>query len=267
VRAGGFALNRGRLAFDLVFGLLGAALVLFLVLPLVSTFLATTPAEFVQACLDPEVLRSIGLTFAAGTLATLIALGTGVPLAYLLARRKFRGKRLLEAIVNLPIVVPHTAAGVALLLVFGRQGLVGQWLLPLGWTFTDTLAGIVVAMLFVSVPFLVNLSRDSFCLVDEEMERVARTDGASPWQAFWHVTLPQAWRGVLGGAVMMWARGISEFGAVVILAYHPKIVPVLVYERFEGFGLRAAQPVALLLILVAVLTFLLLRLALLPERD
>jgi len=81
------------------------------------------------------------------------------------------------------------------------------------------------------------------------------------------VTLPQAWRGVMGGAVMMWARGISEFGAVVILAYHPKIVPVLVYERFEGFGLSAAQPVALLLILVAVLTFLLLRLALLPERE
>ena len=260
-------MSRARLFFDLAFGLLGGALVLFLVLPLVSAFLVTTPAEFLQACLDPEVLRSIGLTFGAGAIATAIALGTGVPLAYLLARRKFHGKRLLEAIVNLPLVIPHTAAGVALLLVFGRRGLVGQWLLPLGWTFTDTLAGIVVAMLFVSVPFLVNLSRDSFCLVDEELERVARTDGATPWQAFWHVTLPQAWRGVMGGAVMMWARGISEFGAVVILAYHPKIVPVLVYERFEGFGLSAAQPVALLLILVAVLTFLLLRLALLPERE
>jgi molybdate/tungstate transport system permease protein len=170
-----------------------------------------------------------------------------------------------EALVNLPIVIPHTAAGVALLLVFGRRGLLGQWLAPLGVAFTDNFAGIVVGMLFVSLPFLVNLSRESFALVDEELERVALIDGATPWQAFWHVSLPQAWRGVLAGALMMWARGISEFGAVVILAYHPKIVPVLVFERFEGFGLVAAQPVAALLVLVALATFIFLRLSLLKE--
>lgn len=255
------------LAFNLLFSLAGGLLLLFILLPLVSTLLSTTPAGFLLAFTDPEVLRSIGLTFGAAALATGLAALTGVPLAYLLARRKFRGKRLVEALVNLPVVIPHTAAGVALLLVFGRYGLVGQWLTPLGLTFTDNLAGIVVAMLFVSLPYLVNLSRDAFSLVDEELERVAMTDGASPWQAFRRVTLPLAWRGVLGGAVMMWARGISEFGAVVILAYHPKIVPVLVYERFEGFGLDAAQPVALLLILVALVTFVLLRLVLLPGKE
>jgi molybdate/tungstate transport system permease protein len=88
--------------------------------------------------------------------------------------------------------------------------------------------------------------------------RAALVDGASPWQAFWYVMLPQAWPGVLACALMMWARGVSEFGAVVILAYHPKVVPVLVYERFEGFGLAAAQPLALLLILSALLVFVLL---------
>ena len=152
------------------------------------------------------------------------------------------------ALINLPVVIPHTAAGIALLLVFGRRGLLGQWFSPLGITFTDNLAGIVVAMLFVSLPFLVNLSREAFAMVDEEFEKIALIDGASQWQAFFSVTLPLAWRGVLGGAVMMWAWGISDFGAVVILAYHPKIVPVLIYERFEGFGLQAAQPIALLLI-------------------
>ena len=111
------------------------------------------------------------------------------------------------------------------------------------------------------------MSRESFALVDEELERVALIDGASAWQAFWHVTLPLAARGVLGGAVMMWARGISEFGAVVILAYNPKIVPVLVYERFNGFGLSAAQPVAALLIVVSIAVFVLLRVALLPEKK
>jgi molybdate/tungstate transport system permease protein len=255
------------MAFNLIFSIASGLLILFIVLPLISTLLSSTPAAFLKSFSDPEVLKSIGLTFGAAAIATALALVTGVPLAYLLARRKFRGKRLLEAIINLPVVIPHTAAGIALLLVFGRRGLLGQWLSPLGITFTDNLAGIVVAMLFVSLPFLVNLSREAFALVDEEMERVALIDGASQWQAFFHVTLPLAWRGVLGGAVMMWARGISEFGAVVILAYHPKIVPVLVYERFEGFGLDAAQPIALLLILVALVVFISLRLALLPDRD
>jgi molybdate/tungstate transport system permease protein len=259
--------NRKSLIFNLIFSIAGGLLVVFVVLPLLSTLLSTTPADFIKSFGDPEVLQSIGLTFGAAAIATALAMVTGIPLAYLLARRKFRGKRLLEAIINLPVVIPHTAAGIALLLVFGRRGLLGQWFSPLGITFTDNLAGIVVAMLFVSLPFLVNLSRESFALVDEEYEKVALIDGASQWQAFFTVTLPLAWRGVLGGAVMMWARGISEFGAVVILAYHPKIVPVLIFERFQGYGLDAAQPIALLLILVALVVFISLRLALLPERD
>jgi molybdate/tungstate transport system permease protein len=260
-------LNFRNLSFNIIFSILGGLLVLFVILPLVSTLISTTPSEFLRAFADPEVLHSIGLTFGAGIISTTLALVTGVPLAYILSRHKFHGKRFLEAIINLPIVIPHTAAGIALLLVFGRRGLLGQWLSQLGITFTDNVAGIVVAMLFVSLPFLVNMSKESFALVDEEYEKVAFTDGASRWQAFYHVTLPLAWRGVLGGAVMMWARGISEFGAVVILAYHPKITPVLVYERFVGFGLTAAQPIALILILVALVIFITLRLALLPEHE
>jgi molybdate/tungstate transport system permease protein len=257
--------KRKNLLFNFVFSFLGGLLLLFIVLPLVSTLLGTTPEGFWLALSDPEVLRSLGLTFSAAATATGLTLLTGVPLAYLLARRSFRGKELVEALVNLPVIVPHTAAGVALLLVFGRRGLLGQWLTPLGVTFTDNFGGIVVGMTFVSLPFLVNMSREAFALLDTELERVALIDGASPWQAFWHVTLPLAWRGVLGGALMMWARGISEFGAVVILAYHPKIVPVLVYERFNGFGLGAAQPVAALLIIVAIAVFVFLRVSLLPE--
>ncbi len=260
-------MNSRNLAFNLVFSITGGLLVVFVILPLIGTILTSSPAAFITSLTDPEVIQSIILTFLAAAIATAVAMLTGVPLAYLLARRKFPGKRLLEAIINLPVVIPHTAAGIALLLVFGRRGILGQWFSSFGITFTDTLAGIVVAMLFVSLPFLVNMSREAFALVDEELERVAFIDGANYWQAFFYVTLPQAWRGILGGAVMMWARGISEFGAVVILAYHPKIVPILVYERFEGFGLAAAQPVALLLILVALIVFILLRLVLLPDRG
>ncbi len=260
-------MNRKNLFFNIFFSFLGSLLLLFITLPLISTLLGTTPLQFWLAFTDPEVARSIGLTFTAAGIATLLALITGVPLAFLLARRRFHGKGLVEAVVNLPVIIPHTAAGVALLMVLGRRGLLGRWLEPLDVTFTDNLGGIVAGMLFVSLPYLVNMSREAFALVDEELERVALSDGASLWQAFRFITLPLAWRGVLGGALMMWARGISEFGAVVILAYHPKIVPVLVYERLQGFGLSAAQPVAALLILVAVMTFSLVRAVLLPKND
>ncbi|MDR3576568.1 MAG: ABC transporter permease [Anaerolineaceae bacterium] len=256
-----------RSLFLVVFSLAGAMLVLFIVLPLVSTLLSTSPFAFIQALGDPEIGSSLGLTFAASGIATIFGLLTGLPLAYLLARASFPGKRLVESIVDLPIVIPHTAAGIALLLVFGSEGILGKGFASIGLIFTDTLAGIVVAMAFVSLPYLVNLCRESFALVEPEMERAALVDGASPWQAFWYVTLPQAWRGVLSGVLMMWARGISEFGAVVILAYNPKIVPVLVYERFEGLGLTAAQPVALLLILVVLAVFILLRSSLIYRKD
>ena len=115
-------------------------------------------------------------------------------------------------------------------------------------------------MLFVGLPFLVNGARQAFEGVDPELEQMAYSDGASPWQAFTRVTLPLSWRGISSGAVLMWGRGISEFGAVIILAYNPKIVPVLVYERFTAFGLDAVKPVAVLLVAASLAVFLTLRL-------
>jgi molybdate/tungstate transport system permease protein len=251
--------------FWLVFSLLGGCLVGFLVLPLASTIFGSSISALAGALADPEVLRSMILTFSAAGIATGIALFGGVPLAYILARRNFPAKRVVEGVVDLPVIVPHTAAGIALLMVFGSQGLLGQWLAPFGIYFTDSLSGIVVAMLFVGLPYLVNMSREAFALIDAELEGIALVEGATPLQAFLWVSLPLAWRGVIGGAMMMWARGISEFGAVVILAYHPKIVPVLIYELFEGFGLSAALPVAALLILVVLGVFGFLRRVVLAE--
>ncbi len=183
-------MRKSKPVLEVIFSVSGGILLLFIVLPLIATLLSTTWGDFLRSFSDPELLQSIALTFTAAAIATALAMLTGVPLAYLLARHRFPGKRLLEAFINLPVVIPHTAAGIALLLVFGRRGLVGQWLSPLGIIFTDNLAGIVVAMLFVSLPFLVNLSRDSFSLVDEELERVAMTDGASQWQAFFLLPCP-----------------------------------------------------------------------------
>lgn len=248
------------------FGLVGSLLVLFVALPLLSTLLATSPDTLLTTLVESEVMSSLGLTLYAAALATILAFVSGVPLAYLLSRYQFPGKRLVEGIIDLPVVIPHTAAGIALLMVFGRQAILGRIAASAGVTFTGSLAGIVVAMLFVSLPFLVNGAREAFAMVDPELERMALVLGANRWQAFRFVTFPLAWRGILTGALMMWARGLSEFGAVVILAYNPKIIPVLVYERFAGFGLAAARPVATILIIVALLVFVILR-TLLIRRD
>ena len=249
------------------FGIAGALLLLFVLLPLLNTLVRTPVRALWETLANAEVSASLGLTFYAAAWATVLAMFTGVPLAYLLVRHEFSGERWVEGVINLPIVVPHTAAGIALLTVFGRQAPIGRAMSVVGLRFTDDVPGIVVGMLFVSLPFLVNAAREAFAMIDPELERVAQTMGASRWQAFLYVTLPLAWRGIMAGAVMMWGRGISEFGAIVILAYHPKIIPVLVYERFSGFGLNAALPVTVILILASLFVFVLLQILLVPGRD
>jgi molybdate/tungstate transport system permease protein len=251
----------------LLFLPLALLLLLFVVLPLLSTIAQTPLQALWQTVTDRQVLSALGVTFYAAVWATVLALLTGVPLAYLLARYKFPLKTWVEGLINLPIVIPHTAAGIALLMVFGRNGTAGRFFGAFGVGFTDTVAGIVVGMLFVSLPFLVNAAREAFAAVDPELEAMALTLGGSRWQAFRYVTLPLAIPGITAGAVMMWGRGISEFGAVIILAYHPKTVPVLVFERLEGFGLSYARPLAVILILASLVVFVLLQLLLRWQRE
>jgi molybdate/tungstate transport system permease protein len=129
-----------------------------------------------------------------------------------------------------------------------------------GISFIDSTAGIIIAMLFVSVPFLIDSASEGFRRVDPRMERVARTLGASPWQIFYRITIPLSWRSILGGGIMMWARGISEFGAVIMLTYHPMTAPIVIYERFETYGLNYALPVATLLVVICGILFLAFRL-------
>jgi molybdate/tungstate transport system permease protein len=242
------------------FVVLGLLLLLFVAWPLLRTVTASSPAVLWQTLLDEEVSDSIRLTFSASLIATAIAFVCGVPLAYLLARVDFPGKWLVEGIIDVPVVVPHSAAGIALLMVFGRRTLLGQAFSLFGIKFVSATPGIVIAMLFVSLSFLVNAAREGFEAINPHLERVARTLGASPWQAFWRISFPLAWRSIFSGMILMWARGLSEFGAVVILAYHPMVAPVLLYERFLSFGLRYSRPVAALMILICLATFVVLRL-------
>jgi molybdate/tungstate transport system permease protein len=244
----------------ILFFLLGLMMVLFIFLPLATMVVSVSPLRLYQTLIESEVWRSILLTLYGGLWATGLALIFGVPLAYLLARRDFPGKRLVEGLIDIPLVIPHTAAGIALLAVFGRKFYGGKLFEPLGISFVGSTPGIVIAMMFVSVPILINTAREGFAQVNPRLEQVAQTLGASPWKVFWTVTIPMARRSLLTGALMMWARGISEFGAIFILVYHPMVAPVLIWDRFETYGLDYAKPVAVILILLCVGLFILFRL-------
>jgi molybdate/tungstate transport system permease protein len=192
--------------------------------------------------------------------ATLIFAVAAVPFSYLLARKDFPLKGLVTALIDLPIVIPHSAAGIALLGVLSREALLGKTAEKMGFSFVGGSAGIMAAMAFVSVPFLINSARDGFSAVPVRLEKAALSLGASPLRVFLTVSVPLAARPILSGLILMWARGMSEFGAVLIIAYHPMITPVLIFERFGAFGLKYARPVAVIFILVCLIFFVVLRL-------
>jgi molybdate/tungstate transport system permease protein len=148
-------------------------------------------------------------------------------------------------------VIPHPVAGIALLLVLGRASPVGSVLYDVGLRVASSTTGIVCAMLFVSAPLYVSAAREAFARVDARYESVARTLGDDAWRAFRRVTLPLASRGLSAAAVVMWARAVSEFGAIVILTYNPKVASVLSYDRFTSYGLSETLPVAAVLVLFA----------------
>jgi molybdate/tungstate transport system permease protein len=239
--------------------MLGGLLLAFIVLPIVRLATTSSVASLRQAAETTAIRDATLLSLQAAAITAGIATLLGVPLAYLLARGTFRGRGLLQALVDLPLVVPHTVAGIALLFLLGRTGWVGAPATHLGVSFYGSQWGIVAAMLFVSCPFAVNSARVAFETIDPRLERAARSLGATPWHAFRRVTLPLGLRGVLTGAVLVYARSISEFGAVVIIAYYPATAPVEIYNLFLQSGLTQSASAAVVLLIVTLSTFLVFR--------
>jgi molybdate/tungstate transport system permease protein len=235
-------------------------LALLVIVPLTALVLGAPLADVVAAATDREVVVAIAMSLGCAALAVLLGTILGVPLGYLLAHRRSFGIRALGALFDLPLVVPHPILGVALLLVFGRERLLGAALREgFGVSVVSSGAGIVIAMLLVSAPFIVKGARDGFLAVPSEMERAARSLGASELLCLWRVSLPLASRNIRSGAVLAWARAISEFGSIVVLAYYPMTAPVLIWDRFSASGLRAALAPATVLLLVCFLVFALLQ--------
>jgi molybdate/tungstate transport system permease protein len=253
--------------FQWILLILSSLVLMFILAPLVGMFIDTGGIEFLETVKDGEVQRSIWLTLWVSFAATFFFAFGAIPLAWLLARKKFPFKNVVQGIIDLPMVLPHTAAGIAVLGFISRDGMLGKAADSIGLSLINNPAGIALAMAFVSIPFIINSARDGFAAVPERLEKAALTLGASRTRVFFTISLPLAWRSIMSGFIMMFARGMSEFGAVVIVAYHPMIAPVLIYERFSSFGLKYARPASVLFIIIALAVFVLLRFVSIRRKE
>lgn len=241
--------------------LVAGSLILVTLLGLPTAVLLARAArpEALATLVGPVALEALRLSLVTTGAAMAVTVALGTPLAYLLARYRFRGRRLLDALVDLPVVLPPVVAGVALLLVFGRQGVLGAPLAEAGLSLAFTTTAVVLAQVFVASPFYVRALKVGFGAVPRELEAAALTDGANRWQAFWRITLPLAAPALVEGLVLAWARALGEFGATIVfagsLAGRTRTLPLAIYAALER-DLDAAVALAAVLAVVALGLFL-----------
>jgi molybdate transport system permease protein len=242
----------------LVLALLAVPMLLFIVLPLMSLLLRAGSNALAANLLSQGVVQAVLLSLMTTTLATLLAILLGTPLAYLLARYNFRGRTLVETLIDLPMVLPPAVAGVALLMAFGRRGVLGTHLSDIGLELAFTQAAVVLAQLFVAAPFYIKSAIAGFSRIERAAEEAAALDGAGAWLTFRHITVPLAASALSGGAVMTWARALGEFGATIIFAGNfpgrTQTMPLAIYIGFElELGVALTLSLVLLVISFAVL--------------
>jgi molybdate transport system permease protein len=230
-------------------------LLTFLISPLAAIFLKVQAQEDLWSTLrQPIVTEALRLSVVTSLSSLCLAVMLGTPVAYLLARRRFRGAALLDTLIDLPMVMPPTVAGVALLMAFGRRGILGTWLDVVGVHISFTPVAVILAQSFVSAPFYIRAARAGFQSVDQDLEWVAYTLGHSPLRTFCQITIPLAFPALLGGAVMAWARALGEFGATIMFAGNligrTQTMPLAIYAAMES-DLTVALVLSAILIVVS----------------
>jgi ABC-type sulfate transport system permease component len=250
--------------------ILAGSLGLLFLLPIYALFTYATPAEIVHAANDPAVKTAISLTLYASGIAVLAAVVFAIPFGYLLARHAFRGRAVVESFVALPVVVPHLLVGLGLFLLVLPGTPLYRFTNAIGFPIYDTIWGVVLVMVFVSTPYTVLAADLSFRAVDGRVLEAARSLGAGPANAFLTVSFPIAFRGILAGLLLTWARSVSEIGGILILAYtvYPggpytgpvtSTLSVLVYNLFQNGNLQGAAAVSSVFLLLAFVLFLAVR--------
>jgi molybdate transport system permease protein len=217
--------------------LLSVPLLIFLALPLLAILFRISPSQIWENLQTPQVYQAIRISLTTASITTFVSILFGTPVAYLLARREVPFRPLIDTLIDLPIVLPPAVAGVALLIAFGRRGLVGVYLSDLGIEIAFTQVAVIMAQTFVAIPFYVKAAALGFSAVDDELEQAAAIDGATSWQVFTRVTMPLAWTALISGGVMTWARALGEFGATILFAGNypgrTQTMPLAIYIGFE----------------------------------
>jgi molybdate transport system permease protein len=248
--------------FPLLTRLAAALLVALLALPMLALFVTTAPAALMAGFRHPIAAPALLLSLATTALSLLIVVALGTPLAWWLSQARGKRARAVETLVALPVVIPPAVAGIALLLTFGRRGLLGPLLDRAGLAISFTTGAVVLAQVFVSAPFYVQGATAAFRGLDAHLFVVARSLGASPARAFFRVAVPLARPGLVAGAGMAWARALGEFGATLMFAGNlqgrTQTLPLAIYTALES-DLRAAQALSVLLVVVAFVLLLVLR--------
>jgi molybdate/tungstate transport system permease protein len=237
--------------------------VVILLIPMVSIFVFFKPYVVDEILSSPglatEVKSALITTFEASLVSTGILTLLGVPSAYFLARKDFKGKSVVEGLLDVPLAVPHTVAGIMVLTGFGRRGLLGPFTSSIGLRVSDSFWGVVAAMMFVSSPLIVDTAKAGFYSVNPSLEAVSRSLGAGPWTTFFKITLPLSWRSIVAGIILSWARALSEVGSLLVVAYFPKTINIVILEFLDEFGLPYAIAVAVPFLLMTLTLFVLLR--------
>jgi molybdate transport system permease protein len=241
-----------------VFILPSLVLLVLFGLPIVAVFWKSVNANFFTFSLTPTAISALRLSLLTSSLSTMLAIAAGMPLAYILARWKFHGKTALELLVDLPVVLPPSVAGLALLMAFGRQGVFGRWLVPLGISLPFTTAAVVLAQAFVAAPLLVRSAKIGFMEIDPQLEEAAIVEGAGELQLFRFVMLPLAGRSLLAVTILTWTRALGEFGATIMFAGNlegtTQTMPLAIYVGLErSLGVALALSVMMVLVSVVLL--------------
>jgi len=218
-------------------GLLSLPFLLFITLPLIAIFWRTSLTDLTVHLGQTQVVNAISVSLITSLISTLLSVIFGTPVAYLLARREVAYRQIIDTLIDLPTVLPPAVAGVALLMAFGRRGLVGHWFDDFGIHIAFTQIAVILAQSFVAAPLYIKAATLGFKSINPELEDAAALDGANSWQIFRYITVPLAWAALLSGCVMTWARALGEFGATIIFAGNypgkTQTMPLAIYLGFE----------------------------------
>ncbi len=246
--------GRNNLLLTIGAGVLITLLVIFILTPILSLFFRITPGQFLASLSDPVVWNALVLSLVTASISTLVIIIVGTPVAWINARHRYPGRELVDTLIDLPLVLPPTVAGLALLMAFGRMGLIGGIFYEYGISIAFTTLAVIIAQIFVSIPFYIRQARASFEQLDKVYEHAAQSLGSTPLPTFFTVILPLVKAGLIGGAIMSFARALGEFGATIMFAGNfqgrTQTMPLAIYTAMQG-DLFASITLSVILIIIS----------------